>query len=386
MRALPSLVLLLTPLAALADPLPGADDPAFRAALDAALAADDPQALRALHGLAEAGNKAALVALATAVGWYPAGTTLAERRSVRIVNGRPLDAAAAAVHPPYGLWWGHDRVDAPQMWARAVGLIASDEPRKAATVLAAWLNRTGALGDVPPGFWDDLPAAPWTRAQGLASRLLFQPGAAAADTEILARWLSEDRPEGWLVLDMLGTGGAAEDGQGVPAWGRIAATVPAGDPEREAARRGAARALRALISGASPDTLDAAGMDGVAAMLAMTGADLPVRLWCEGACPGDPGACTGAAVVAFGVRPSLVDHAAPMAAALPLADWFASPRGAASVLAAGFMAHRAAPRDPEAISVAWRGTALARARGRDACFADAVAAALPDLVTGRFAR
>ena len=368
--------------------LPGADDPAYRAALAGALTADDPQAMADLHRLAESGNPAATVALATVSGWYNVGTTLAERRVFRSVNGIPVAEAAAALHPPFGLWTAGRAAATTDIYVSAEELYAAGEPLKGAQLLNVWLNQTGALGDVPPGFWTDLPAMPWTRAQGLASRLAIQPETATADLAILAGWLADDRPEGWIVLDMLDTGGEANAQGLLPDLmrGLIATQMATRDPAQVAARRAAAGALRTLLAGAPPDGVAPDSMDGVAAMLAQAGADLPMRLWCTAACPADPDRCTGAAVAAFGLRPVLVDETAPMVAVLPLTDFYASPRGGYAVLSAGFMAHGAAPGDPEAIETALRGPAMTRAVAMDACFGDAVRAALPDLVTRRFAR
>ena len=373
---------------ALAQMLPGADDPDYRAAMGAALAADDPQAMAELHALAEGGNAAATVALATVATWYSVGTTLAERNRFRRVNGQPLDDAAGEVSPAYALWSGFETVQPDEMFARAEGLFEAGEPLKGAAVLNHWVNQTGAFGEVPAAFWTTLPAAPWTRALALVSRLASQPESAAVDLAILATWMDADLPEGWLALNMIESGRIA-GGSGAevtPLRGLIEARLAARDPAEVADRQAAAAALRAQMAGNAPDAVAPAAMDGVTAMLAASGADLPLRLWCNAACPLAPEACRKAAVAAFGVTPSLVPHAAPMTAALPLADWFASPRGSYSVVSAGFMAHRAAPGDPEAISVARRGTAMTRAREMDACFADAVDAALPDLVTRRFAR
>ena len=57
----------------LAEPVPGTDDPAFRAPFDRALQGDDPTALLELHAAAEAGNVAALLALPAASDWLRAG-------------------------------------------------------------------------------------------------------------------------------------------------------------------------------------------------------------------------------------------------------------------------------------------------------------------------
>ena len=68
---------------ALADPLPGAADPAYLAVMDRAMTADDPQTLRDLHDLAVAGNAAALVALPTVEGWMASAVNRQERREHR---------------------------------------------------------------------------------------------------------------------------------------------------------------------------------------------------------------------------------------------------------------------------------------------------------------
>jgi hypothetical protein len=383
-----ALALAALPLGAAAQMLPGADDPAYRSAMVAALAADDPRAMGDLHRLAEDGNAAATVALATVSGWYDVGTTLAERRVFRTVNGVPVAQAAAALHPPSAWWTGRNAAVTADIYAHAEGLFAADEPRKGARVLEIWLNLTGARGDVPPGFWTGPHALPWTRAQGLASRLATQPETAATDLAMLAGWIAKDRPEGWIVLEKVEQADPASATGPLPELMRAAilAQVAARDPATVAARRSAAAALRDLTAGASPDEVDPGAMDGVAVVLSQAGADLPMRLWCTAACPGDPGACTRAAVAAFGVRPSLVDDTAPMVAVWPLSDFYASPRGRYQVVTAGFMAHRAAAGDPEAIETALRGPALTRAVAMDACFGGAVRDALPDLVTRRFVR
>ncbi|MCU0906936.1 MAG: hypothetical protein MUF73_05680 [Rhodobacteraceae bacterium] len=389
MRVLAALVLAVLPLPAPAQMLPGADDPAYRGAITAALSSDDPQAMADLHRLAEGGNAAATVALATVTGWYSVGTTLAERRVFRSVNGVMVAEAAAALHPPFGVWVNRASVPAADLVTGAETLVAAGEPLKAGQVLNLWLGQTGALADVPAGFWTDLPVAPWTRAMALVSRMTSPPGITPLEIAILATWLDEDRPEGWVALHMLDSSGLVSvNAQGGGPLDRVvAARISTRDPAEVTIRQAAAAALHDLLMGkAVPDAVDPVAMDRVAALLAQSGADLPLRLWCSAACPADPDTCTGAAVAAFGLRPMLVDDTAPMAAALPLADYYASPRGRYQVLSAGFMAHGAGVGDPEAIETALRGPAMTRAVAMDACFGAAVQGALPDLVTRRFSR
>lgn len=181
-----------------ADPLPGADDPAFAAALTTLLAKDDPAAVAALRDLAEAGNTAALVTLPFALVWVPPQGNLKEKNAQRMVGGVKAQDAAAAAHGPTALWNG-GLVDASaDLPDRAAGLLAAAEPEKAAVLLHAWVNQTGAQGDLPPALLSgDTPAM--IAAFAIAFRLtdaVYTRGTGPEAAAPLLSLLREDRLEG----------------------------------------------------------------------------------------------------------------------------------------------------------------------------------------------
>lgn len=387
MRAvLAALIVVVLPLPAPAQMLPGADDPAFTGALDALLVADDPAALTALHTLAEGGNAAATVALATAMGWMTQAVPFAERRRLTRVSGVPVAEAAAALSPAHAAWRDYHLAPPEEMIARAMDLGRMGEAGRAGQVARTWANQTGGFG-MTAASWD-APFPPWDKATLVEGMARFDPGAIEGPTALIATWLDADRAEGWLALE----GIARVPGDGVvppelaKATRALEMRLSGQDADRVAARRDAARHLRALARGGDPAAVPDASVAGVVALAGQSWPMAEVAAWCSAVCAPAPDTCTTAYVAGFGLPLALDPGAQPTADVLDPAVFRDSPRGRFAVVAAGFHTRRAAPGDPEAIETALRGPAMTRAFAMDACFADAVQAALPDLVTRRFSR
>jgi hypothetical protein len=385
MRVLAALVLAVLPLSAPAQGLPGADDPAFAAALGALLVADDPAALTALHGLAEGGNAAATVALATAMGWMTPAMPFAERRRLTRVGGVPVAEAAAALSPAQAAWHDHHIARPEEMIARALDLARMGEVARAGQVARTWANQTGGFGVTPIAYWD-APFPPWDKALLVEGMARYDPGAVEVPTALTAAWLDADRAEGWLAFE--GIARVPADGVVLPELAKAARALElrlsGQDAGHVTARRDAARHLRALARGGDPSEVPDASVPGVVALAGDAWPMPNVRAWCAAVCRDAPPACTTAYVAGFGLPFALDPGAQPTTDVLDLAAFRDSPRGRFAVVAAGFRTRGAAAGDPEAIETVLRGPAMTRAIALDACFGEAVRAALPDLVTRRF--
>jgi hypothetical protein len=204
LRCLAALACLAAPVQA--DMLEGSDDLAFRSAMATLLAFDDPKSVAVLRDLAESGNQAALVTLPFALQWVPPQGNLKEKNAQRQVGGVKAQDAAAQAHGATALWNGEQVETADDLPDRAAGLLAMGEPEKAAVLLHAWVNQTGARGDLPPSLLsDDTPA--WLGGLALSLRLIGAinlDGPAPEDPALLLSLMRDDRLVGWVAyVDML---------------------------------------------------------------------------------------------------------------------------------------------------------------------------------------
>ncbi|WP_135449929.1 hypothetical protein [Tabrizicola caldifontis] len=324
LRCLAALALLAAPVQA--EMLGGADDPAFRAALTTLLAADDPAAVATLRDLAEAGNAAALVTLPLALIWVPPQGNLKEKNAQRQVGGVKAQDAAAEAHGATALW-DLGRTDTPEdLPDRAAGLLAAGEPEKAAVLLRAWVNMTGAFGDLPPQLLsDDSPAM--LGAFALTSRLtaaVYQDGSPLLEAGLLLSLMREDRLAAWMAyVQLLETEPRIFDIIGSPLAGT---GLSAADTE---ARIEDARAVRAVWFGYSVDDIPTPAATATRARDALQGRTelRPVTDLCQAHCPGSLATCE-AAMLAF---PGLPDPGftvlQPFSDALNPAEFAASDRG-----------------------------------------------------------
>ena len=192
-------LLLATP--ALADPIPGADDPAFRAPFERALQGDDPTALTDLHAAAEAGNTAAVLALPAVSDWLRAKLPFSERKKLGRVNGTPIAEAYAAADPTAALWaLGEPGTDMNALLNRAFGLYDAGEPDKATLLFSTWVNQTGGYETLPPGFFDR-PVPPWLIAFVLRGRLIDSGyGTREEGDAIVIDRLKANDPAAWIAV------------------------------------------------------------------------------------------------------------------------------------------------------------------------------------------
>lgn len=364
MRALVLALLLATPL--LADPPPGADDPAFRAPFDRALQADDPTALLDLHAAAEAGNTAALLALPAVNHWLRTTLPFSERKKLARINGTALPEAFATADPTAALWaMGDPGTDVNALLTRAFALYDAGEPDKATFLFTTWINQTGGYGDLPPGFFDH-PVPPWATAHVMWGRLndtTFAPPV-ESDAFVVQRLKAND-PAAWLAL--AGFAGLHRTDAQPPDAARLAAIFKAaGIPQDEAARRmqESVPVLKVMrYEPVDPETAKAA----TATYLKEPEFQSLLSV-CSEACPETQDQCATAFVAGFGHPFGRVTLDQPLTSLISTKDFFATPRGLLLLL----RSTRGALGDSPATS-----PALAAAREIDACLADAILAANP---------
>lgn len=302
-------ILMLAAIAPLrADAVPGAEAPAFRAAVAAWLADDEAAALPTLAALATAGNAAAQMLLAL------------------------IDKAPELQGP----------------WLAAL-------PReKRISVLRAsggrsgrsWMRVAAADGVALAGLWVEL----WSVAAAPDIVLRFARAGEARAAREAGIVLAKRERRGFAAL--------AEDPAFPPELGPFAwaewAAAPAG-AER------AAEAFAALDHGDPHRALWGAppAAAPLQAWLLAAAPALPVAAFCHALCPGEPGACARAAFGALGNPLSLDTLGSPSETLIEAADFAASPRGRAALM-----------RRIQLIGpVALRSRLLAAAAEVDACFA-----------------
>jgi hypothetical protein len=273
LRVVAILLALLTAVSgARAEPVPGAEAPAFRAALADWLDDDDAAALPALAALAADGNRAARILLSlvdrmphTHARWL-AGLTRAERR--------------ALMRDPDGQGWMAQAADVP--------------------LAALWLALWAADTDPASAF------AFADRGEARAARLVLLAHAARQGTGFAALASDPRYPDALRFLAW------AETPDDEATRAEIAARPP-GDPQvaRLEGEPGNGAALAAWIAG-SP--------------LAE-----PLRAFCESACGADPAACALAAYRGLGGYRGLLVLGPPSETLIPPGIWLASDKGRRSV-------------------------------------------------------
>ncbi len=364
MRAVLLALLLSTP--AVADTVPGADDPAFRAPFDRALQGDDPTALLDLHAAAEAGNTAALLALPSVSLWLRATLPFSERKKLIRVNDQPLTEALAAADPVAELWaMGDIPSDSKLLLARAFGLYAAGEPDKATSLYMTWINQTGGYDTLPADFFDH-PAPPWATANVMWGRLndTYTAPPAEADALVISR-LKADDPAAWIALAGW-VGLHRSDALPVDTARLNGILTAAGIPQDEAVRR--MQAAVPVLKVLRYDPVDPATAAAATEAFRSEPEFEPLLAVCTATCPETAQQCTTAFVAGFGHPYGRATHAQPPTALISTADFFATPRGRDSLL----RSTRGRLGDNPAAS-----PALVAARQIDACLADAILATLP---------
>lgn len=338
--------------------LPGADDPAFRAALDVLLAANDAAAVATLRDLAEAGNTAALVTLPLALDWVPPQGNLKQKNAQRQVGGVKAQEAAAKAHRATALWNAGLTNDPQDLPDRAAGLLALAEPEKAAVLLSAWVSQTGGRGDLPPPLLtDDIPVM--LGAYALSGRLtdaVYAGGPAADEAARLLALMRKDSLAGWVTyVHLLATQPEIFNAVGNPLAGT---GLSAGETE---ARIDEARAVRAVWWGLASDDIPTPAATAALARKALAGRAefLPVTRLCQAHCPDSLATCETAVLVYPGLPFGGFAHWQPFADVLDPVAFAASDRGLATLIR---QRH-----DPAAA------TDRATAEGLDACFAGVLA-------------
>ena len=355
MRCAVLLALCFLPCTAHAEVTVGADGPAFKAAFQRLLHADDPAALADLHRQAANGNKAALVALTTAEAWFPLAGTQAERVALRQIDGHWISDLAAAVSPTAKEWQGGAiSPDLDDQLARSLALYGLGEAAKGDALLEAWFNHYPKAEPLPDSF-ADLSAAAWLKAAIIESRLPFANDQAEA---ILLKWLQADRIEGWMALSTK-----------ADYYDKRSASVG------QNARVKDGRAARDLLWQERPvPPIPAATVVLILKSLIDRPQFAPVRAYCAAACPGTLPACETAFVTVMGQPFHDTAQLTPDQDLMPLPDFFATPRGEQALLHGGLMHHLGL--DRHGSGVLSDNPGLRAARNIDACFADGAMRAL----------
>ena len=348
---------------AMADTVPGADDPAFTAAFHRLLTTDDPAALRRLHVLAAAGNTAALIALPLAERWL---SPLPDRMALRRLGGEWVRDLGQAAFKPADLWRDGDiSPDMADQLDRALWLYELGENRKADALLKGWFNHMPQAAALPEGF-ADLNAAPVLKALILLDHLTRGDRKALAPLQYL---LDQDRIEGWMVLAELTDHYPVSGGQPIYANLRLGPAIATRLPDGR-------RALRLLWHEQPPPPLPPV-------VLAMALADLlprpqfaPVRAYCAARCPATAPACAAAFVSLLGAPHPSVAQVTPLTDLMDEAAFFATQRGEQVLLNAGVRDSLGLDRVPDPGELLPHDPAWQSARAMDACFGDAALRAL----------
>lgn len=366
MRAVLLTLLLAAP--ALADPVQGLDDPAFRAPFDRALQGDDPTALQEIHAAAEAGNQAAILALPVVSDWLRATLPFAERKTLARLNGTPVAEAFAAADPTAALWaMGDIGTDMDVLLARAFALYDAGEADKATSLFMTWINQTGGYDDLPEGFFDQ-PTPPWARAMVLSGRLIDNGVTLPAEGDaLIVAQLKADDPAAWMALAIFA--GLHRDTDRTPDTARLAAIFRAAEVPQDVAARAMQAAVPALqASYRYIPVLDRATAEAATAIYQTEPEFQPLLTLCATTCPATRDQCTTAFVAGFGHPFGRATQSQPLTSLISTEAFFATPRGRLTLLRS-----TAGPlgKDPAT------SPALQAAREIDACLADAILAAQP---------
>jgi hypothetical protein len=358
------LLALLLAAPAIADPISGADDPAFRAPFDRALQTDDPTALLDLHAAAEAGNTAALLALPAVNHWLRATLPFADRKRIARVNGTPLAEAVAAADQVAELWAEGEFTSPPETTLdRSLGLFAAGETQKAIFLFQSWVNQTGGGGPLPDGLFD-LPIPDWTLATLFRSRMTGFDPTTMADTKILlARRLKADDPAAYFALNGL-AGLDGSDQTVLIDEQELTAMIFAAGLTREAFDRRRAELLPALrLTRAWAEPVDAATALAGWTQIADDPGFEPLHALCQASCTATASACMAAYVAGFGPPQGYLAQSQPFISLIPEAEFLATPRGSRLLLGPA-----AVPVDDPRVTTV---------RQIDACLADTLTAPRP---------
>ncbi len=326
MRFLPALIMiaLLWTARALAQPLAGADDPAFTEAFSRLLRTNDPASITALRDLAAEGNLAALVALPVAEIWVPPQGSFAARRALRQIGGQAIEDLAANADPSASLWHGGTiNTDLRAVLDRGLGLYRLGEARKADVLVAAAFNHDPDMA-LPPDF-ADLPVDPRLLSSILELQLYHHDPSLSALQDAIDR----DQIGGWMTLaeigrrDLLGHGKAVVDEIKLPndAGTRIADGLRSRD-----------------LMAQHPPPVPAPTVASAMETLMPSPQFAPVRDYCAARCPDTTLKCEAAFVTLLGHPDEAMAAATPLHSVLAEAEFFASPRGA-QVLLGSAMQH-----------------------------------------------
>ena len=366
MRAFLLALLLATP--TLADPIPGIDDPTFRAPFERALQNDDPSALLALHKAASTGNIAALMALPAALMWLGKDMPSSVRRQLYFINGVVLDEALAKADPVAAAWG--TRVPGSDMNAllqRAFTLYAAGEANKGTALFLIWQNQTQAYAPLPPGFFDQ-PVPDWAMSLHLRDRLAYVGGDYPAQAEaLIAERLKANDPAAWMALARFTGLHLPPDFRGKVDQTRIdrIVSIAGYSPAEGAARMADVIPVLRALKGAVP-MLDAETALMAVASLEEEPEFSPLETFCEVRCPATARACAAAYLAAFGHPQGQFTDAQPFVSLISPRAFFSSPRGQKVLLQSTERVSGAGRADsPVQISI----------RQIDACFADAILAA-----------
>ena len=352
----PILLCLMLTTGAVAGPLGGVDDPAFKAAFDRLLTHDDPAALRALHDLAGAGNTAALIALPLAGRWL---APQPDRMALRRIGDQWVRDLGQAAFKPADLWRDGDiSPDMTDQLDRALWLYELHEDRKADALLKAWFNHMPMAAPLPEGL-ADLNAAPMLKALILLEHLTRGDRKALAPLQYL---LDHDRIEGWMVLAELSDHYPVTAGPPIHAGLRLGRNIATRLVDGR-------RALRLLWHEEPPPPLPPETLTMVLADLLPRPQFAPVRAYCAARCPDVP-ACEAAFVTLLGAPHHSVTPATPLQGLIDEAAFFATKRGEQVLLSAGVKHRLGLDLKQDAAGLLPQNPAYQAARAIDACLTD----------------
>lgn len=327
----PFLLMLLCAAPALAEPVAGIDEPAFRQPFERALQTDDPLALIELHKLASSGNTAALLALPAALDWFAKDVPSAVRRQVFFIDGLSLYEALAKADPAaaaWGMMGGVGSSDMDALLNRAFTLYAAGEADKGTELFLTWEHQTQAYAPLPPGFFDQ-PVPDWAVALHLQNRLTYVGGDHPAAAEaLLADRLKLDDRAGWMALALYAQVHLPPENRGKVDQPRIDRILAAAGYSPDA---GLARMMDVVpvlqVFHRPVPVLDAETALAATAMLADEAEFGPLTTFCQARCPATATACAAAYIAAFGHPQGSVLDAQPFVSLISPEAFYASPRG-----------------------------------------------------------
>ncbi len=365
MRAFFLTLLLAAP--AVADPIPGIDDPAFRQPFETALSSDDPLALIDLYKAASAGNTAALLALPAVRNWFGRDVPASVWRQTLFINDVSVFEALAEADPVAAAWGISGLVDSSDMdslLGRTFTLYAAGEAEKGTALFLTWQHRTQAYTTLPRGFFDQ-PVPDWAVALHLKDRLNYVGGDyPAAAEDLLAERLALNDRAGWMGLALYAGLHLPPENRGKPDQQRIDRILSAAGYSHADGLARMAEVIPVLQVIQRPGPIsDAKTALAATAILAEEAEFAPVETFCKARCPDTATACASAYVAAFGHPQGIALDAQPFVSLLSPEAFYSSPRGQRVVL-----------QSTQRLSGADRaGSPVQKAlRQIDACLADAI--------------